>query len=118
MGVRWYVDAVSTSSVNESFEMEFHKATRPGRSAPTMLFASIAVTFENGTKFSTWINGTHITGSPIKTQSDRIWGDWSGTGFSFQGSGTDGLAKYVIEGSNPTHGVSGSMVLDSVCPSS
>ncbi|KAJ4155159.1 hypothetical protein LMH87_000416 [Akanthomyces muscarius] len=80
------------------------------------LAATISVTFANGTKFSTWINGTQTYDSPIQTQSDQIWGDWSSTGFTFSGAGTDGLAKYIVEGCNPARGISGSMILDSIAP--
>lgn len=115
---RWYFDAVSTSSDNESVVINFLEA---GDYAVTpqisgSLIISIVGTFKNGTSYSS--GGLASYGANITTNDESITSQWKGPGMNMAFEGyldpKDNKASYNVTLDYPAAGISGSLSLRAV----
>lgn len=115
---RWYFDAVSTTSVNESVTIVFYEAGQTALGFPTgSLFVSLNGSFKNGTLFNYTIPVPPTGNATIVQDRDSIAGTWQDTGFSFRGTGlATSHPSYVVSIDAPALGVQGTLALQSVAP--
>lgn len=115
-GCRWYFDAVSTSSRNESLTVVFFNHGPETLDVPYgtgPLTVQIGGTFNNGTLFQYLAKAT--AGATIDSGSKMIKGNWEGAGCSFAGiSLDDEHPEYIVSIDNEELGIFGTMKLRSV----
>jgi hypothetical protein len=113
----WYFDAVSADSLS-SVVIVFYLSTDlgfpfllPGAAVSVDIFVS----FDDGTLLFLPINDLPGTAGEATVVSDGegASGSWANTGFSFEGSSD--LSQYTVTIDSPLLGISGSLVLNSVC---
>ncbi|KJZ80054.1 hypothetical protein HIM_00768 [Hirsutella minnesotensis 3608] len=110
----WYFDSVSNDA-DESIVVVFFTSSNAGYSnkPKTTSVDSVEINsrFRNGTTTSVLIPATNATLVAIEDGSS---GDFAGTGCSWRG--TPNNSQYVITVDSPTHGIYGTLQLDSIAP--
>ncbi|KAK3937747.1 Hydroxyneurosporene dehydrogenase [Diplogelasinospora grovesii] len=111
----WYFDAVS-STTNESVTIVFFENGPEGfiQPGPAALWASVSGSFKNGSFFSYQVPAADK--AVITQTSDTISGDWSGSGYSFDGRTRGNKSEYVVTINTPAVGVAGTLTLRSKAP--
>lgn len=114
--LRWYFDAVSSGSGNESISIVFHNYGShaldfPPDTVPTVV--QIGGTFANGTSFSKFLYAEG--GAKVSVSSAGVSGKWDGTGGSFYGTSLDlSSPLYTVVFDDPEQGVSGILTMRAV----
>ncbi|KAG5805587.1 hypothetical protein H9Q74_008013 [Fusarium xylarioides] len=117
-GSKWYFDAVSSTSRNESINVLFYNHGLDSFQVPYVdgpLSLQVSGTFDNGTRFL--LNDEATEGAVIESGTTGISGKFKGAGGSFRGSSlNDPNPEYTITVNNKRLGVHGKMTLRSVSP--
>ena len=113
---RWYFDAVSPDSRNESIAIVFNNHGRDSLVVPFIespFSVQFYGTFDNGTQF---LFGAETTeGVVFETGTDGFKSDWPGTGASIRGSSLNlPNPEYTVTFNNTKLGIFGKITLKSV----
>jgi hypothetical protein len=110
----WYFDAVSATD-NQSITVIFLESTSTSflNPAGTFLNLQFVGTYPNGSSFNIAVPTEDCAVATITTAGDGASGAWSHTGFSF--AGNPSATQYLVEVDNAEFGISGTMLVNSVC---
>lgn len=111
----WYFDAVSATD-NQSVTVIFLESTPTSFLNPVGTFLNLQFvgTFANGSSFIFGVPLDNCTVATVTTSGDGASGVWGNSGFSF--AGNEAATQYLVEVDNAEFGISGSMLVTSVCP--